>query len=219
MSISFGLKAELREDVGKGASRRLRRSNRVPAILYGGKDAPQNLTLDKHEVNNNLQHEAFYSHILSLSIGGKKESAVLKDVQRHPYLPKILHMDFQRVFADQELHVNVPLHFVGEEDCVGVKTGGGVISRVVSEVSVACLPKDLPEYLEVDLSELNIGDSLHLSDIKVPAGVTLVELSHGAEHDSAIAAVHLPRAAKEETAAPTDEVASDDAGEEAKPED
>ena len=195
MSDVFTLNAELREGAGKGASRRLRRSGKVPAILYGaGKDA-QSLSLAVNEVNKSLASEAFYSHILTLSVGKKKEQAILKDVQRHPYRAEILHMDFLRVLADQELHVNVPLHFINEEICVGVKVGGGLITHVVSEVGITCLPKDLPEYIEVDMAEVELGQTLHLSDVKLPKGVVITELTHGAEHDAAISNVQKARAA------------------------
>lgn len=194
MSLSFTLNAESRSDLGKGASRRLRRVNGVPAVVYGGEGEAQSITLKHNEMEKNLSQEAFYSHILDLVVdGGKAEQVILRDVQRHPYKRLIMHMDFQRVSADQAIHVLVPLHFINEEDCVGVKQGGGSISHVETEVNVSCLPKDLPEFIEVDLANVNVGESVHLSDIQFPAGVTSVELSHGEDHDQAVAAVHAAR--------------------------
>jgi large subunit ribosomal protein L25 len=194
MSLSFNLKAESRNDLGKGASRRLRRVNGVPAVVYGGDAEPQSITLAHNEMDHALEQEAFYSHILSLSVdGGAEQQVILRDVQRHPYKRLIMHMDFQRVSAEQPIHVLVPLHFINEESCVGVKQGGGVISHAETEINVSCLPKDLPEFIEVDLINLNVGETLHLSDIQFPAGVTSVELSHGEDHDQAVVAVHAPR--------------------------
>jgi large subunit ribosomal protein L25 len=150
---------------------------------------------------NNLQHEAFFSHILTLDIGGTKEQAIIKDIQRHPFKQQILHIDFQRVVANEALTVRVPLHYINEETCVGVKQDGGTINRIETEISVSCLPKDLPEYIEVDLIDLALGQTLHLSDVKLPDGVTSTDLAHGDEdHDRAIVAVHQTRAAKEEEA-------------------
>ncbi len=197
MSDAFTLEAQPREDVGKGASRRLRREGLVPAVIYGGDKPPQSVTMSHNQVDRSLENEAFYSHILTLKVDGTEEQAIIKDVQRHPYRRALLHLDFQRVLADQEISVNVPLHFLGEDVCVGVKTGGGTVSRVQTEVAITCLPKDLPEYLEVDVSELNVGDSVHLSDIVVPEGVTITELTYGEEHDAAVATVSILRIAEE----------------------
>ncbi|MEM9601967.1 MAG: 50S ribosomal protein L25/general stress protein Ctc [Pseudomonadota bacterium] len=190
MSIDFTLSAEVRSDTGKGASRRLRRDNKVPAILYGGAGEPVMLSLKANEVTRNLQEEAFYSHVLTLDVGGKSEQAILRDIQRHPSKSLILHMDFLRVVADQAITVQVPLHFINEETCVGVKMGGGLISHTLTELEVTCLPKDLPEYIEVDLADVDVGQSVHISDIALPSGVTSVALAHGEEHDLAVAAVN-----------------------------
>jgi len=197
MSDTFTLEAQPRGDVGKGASRRLRREGRVPAVIYGGDKPPVSVTMSHNEVGKSLANEAFYSHILTLTVDGTDEQAIIKDVQRHPHRPVVLHLDFQRVLADQDIHVNVPLHFLGEDVCIGVKQGGGTVSHVQSEVAVTCLPRYLPEYLEVDVSQLDVGDSVHLSDIVVPEGVTITELTYGEEHDTAVATVQILRIAEE----------------------
>ncbi len=197
----FELNAEVRKDMGKGASRRLRRTGNVPAILYGAGKEPTVLMVNQNELNNHLKHEAFYSHVLVIKIAGQgEEKAVLKDLQRHPFEQRILHLDLQRVSDSEKLHMNVPIHFLNEENCVGVKVGGGIISHHLAEVEIYCLPKDLPEFLAVDLTDVNAGDVLHLSDIKCPAGVEIVQLSHGEEHNLPVVSVHLPRGATEETA-------------------
>jgi large subunit ribosomal protein L25 len=193
---SFVVTAELRTDQGKAASRRLRRTGKIPAILYGGKDQAQQLALSHHEMNKHLETEAFYSHILTLKFDGKEQQAVLKDIQRHPSDPVLMHFDFQRVFADQAIRMAVPLHFKGGEACPGVKADGGVVEHHLNQVEVECLPKDLPEFIEVDLSKMELNDAVHLSHIKLPAGVTLVELRHG--KDPSVAAVHVPRVIEEE---------------------
>lgn len=197
MKESFVVNAELRTDQGKGASRRLRRTGKVPAIIYGGKDAPQQLALNHNEMRKHLEIEAFYSHILTLKIDGKEHQAVVKDIQRHPATPQLLHFDFQRVFADQAIRVEVPLHFKGGETCPGVKVGGGVVEHHVMQVTVECLPKDLPEFIEVDLSKLELNQAVHLSQLSLPAGVALVELKAG--KDPSVAVVHVPRVVEEET--------------------
>ncbi|OOG23297.1 50S ribosomal protein L25/general stress protein Ctc [Thioalkalivibrio denitrificans] len=193
MSLSFELQAEPRADQGKGASRRLRRIGKVPAILYGAGKEPQSITLDHNAVKLSLEHEAFYSHILSVQLEGRTEKAILRDVQRHPAKPVILHLDLLRVSEDQAIRVHVPLHFINEETCVGVKTGGGMVSHQMVEVEVECLPKDLPEFISVDVAKLNVGDSLHLSEIALPDGVTIVALSHGPDHDLPVVSVLKPR--------------------------
>ncbi len=202
----YVVNAELREDVGKGASRRLRHAGKVPAVLYGGDKDPVSLTLNHNEVIKHLEDEGFYSHILTVKFGKGEEQAILKDLQRHPAKAAILHMDLQRVSANQAIKVHVPLHFVGEDKAPGVKEGG-LVTHNVTEVEVSCLPKDLPEFLEVDLSELALNGIVHMSDIKLPAGVELVELAHGAAHDQPIASIHMPRGAKEEGAAAGEEAA------------
>jgi len=202
MKTSFELAVEFRDDQGKGASRRLRHDGKVPAILYGGTVAPRALALDHEKLKLMLENERFYSTILSLSVGSEKQAAILKDLQRHPYKNQIVHVDFQRVFDNEKIVLNVPLHFKGEAAAPGVKTQGGRVSHLKSELEVRCLPKDLPEFIEVDLSALNVGDIVHLSQIKLPAGVTIPALAHGKEHDLAIVIAKHARVEAEETAAP-----------------
>ena len=203
MAISFELNAEPRTDTGKGASRRLRRAGRIPAIMYGGNKDPESLTLDHNEVIRNLEHEAFYSHILTIKVGGTETRAVMRDLQRHPSKPFVQHMDLLRVSESEKLRMHVPLHFIGEETAPGVKAGG-MVSHEVIEVEVECLPKDLPEYIEVDVSGLNVGDSLHLSDLSMPSGAVLLELARGEGHDLGVVSIHAKRGVEEieEQAAP-----------------
>ncbi|MCG5499919.1 50S ribosomal protein L25/general stress protein Ctc [Ectothiorhodospira lacustris] len=189
MSVNFELQAEPRADQGKGASRRLRRAGKLPAIVYGAGKEPVAVTLDHNTVWLSLAHEAFYSHILTLKVNGKSERVILRDLQRHPVKQMVLHMDLQRVTEDQALKVHVPLHFINEESCVGVKTGGGMLSHQAVEVEVECLPKDLPEFIEVDVADLNVGDSLHLSQIRLPEGVSIVALAQGPDHDLSVVSV------------------------------
>ena len=201
MSIDFTVVATTRADQGKGASRRLRRSGMVPGVVYGGGKAPQSLSILHSQVLNHLRNEAFYSHILKLEVDGKKENVILRDMQRHAYKPLIQHMDFLRVKADSELKMNVPLHFMNEEESVGVK-GGGIASHLMIDVEIACLPKDLPEYIEVDMAALDIGDSIHLSELKLPEGVTLTAFSHGEDdehdYDVPVASIHPRKLVEEE---------------------
>lgn len=211
----FVINAELRDESGKGASRRLRHENKVPAILYGDTKKPQALTLDHDEVIQHLEHEAFYSQVLSLIANGKKQRAILRDIQRHPWKPKIMHMDFQRINSRKKLTVNIPLHFINEEECVGFKEGG-IVSHQVNEVEVSCLPGDLPEYIEVDVLELALGDSLYLSNLTLPEGVESVVLSHGEEYDQpVVSVVHRAKPKTEEPeeaeAVEGEEAASDEA--------
>ena len=213
MSTDFTLHAKGREDTGKGASRRLRRlAGEIPAIVYGGKKKPAQITLVHKDVMKALENEAFYSHIVELDIDGKSEDVIVKDVQRHPAKAIVLHMDFLRVSKNIKLQTKVPLHFINEETCVGVKLGGGIIARSMTELEISCLPKDLPEYLEVDMEEVELGQTLHISDIKLPKGVESVALSHGEDHDLPIAAVNKPKAAavEEDVVEDTD---ADDAAE------
>ncbi len=196
MSESFVLEAEPRTDLGKGASRRLRRTGKIPAVLYGGDQDPVALQLDHDKLLHQLDNEAFYSSILTIRLSGKEEQAILKDLQRLPGKPRLLHADFQRVKADEKIRVHVPLHFVNEDTAPGVKAGGIVTHNLV-EVEVSCLPGNLPEFIEVDLGNLDLDQTLHLSEIPLPEGVELVELSHGEGHDQAVVTIHLPRGAKE----------------------
>jgi len=193
MTDQLVLNAEPREDVGKGASRRLRRlEKRVPGIIYGGDAAPQSVSLEARELAKAEGIEAFYSQVLELQLGGSKVAAVVKDLQRHPARGDIMHIDFLRVQADQLLTVNLSLHLVGEEECVGVKAGGR-LSQNMNEVTVTALPAALPEYLEIDVSGLEAGATLHLSDITLPEGVAIPALGQGADHDQAIVSVIAAR--------------------------
>ena len=205
MSVEFVINAQPRTDAGKGASRRLRRQGLVPAILYGGHKEPVNLTVEQNQIIKQLENEAFYSHILTLDVGGRKERAVLRDMQRHPYKPLVQHMDFQRVTENETIRVQIPLHFVNEEACKGVKHQGGAISHLLTEVEIECLPKDLPEFIEVDVIELEMGQTLHMSELKLPEGVTLTALAHGGEHDTGVVNVHHVTRAADDTE-DTDEV-------------
>ena len=198
MAISFTLSAEARNETGKGASRRLRRTNKVPGILYGGGEPAVQLTFDHNELNKNLQHEAFYSRVLKIQVGKDEHQAILKDVQRHPAKPIVMHLDLLRVREDQELRVHIPLHFMGEKESVGVKQQGGVVSHNLIEVEIACLPRNLPEYIEVDITALEIGQAVHLSDLQLPEGVRIVQLAYGEEHDLPVVAIHHPRVTAEE---------------------
>jgi large subunit ribosomal protein L25 len=208
MENIFEVSAELRTDEGKGASRRLRHAGLVPAIVYGGDDAPISVSIDHNKFLRHLAEDAFYAHILTLNVDGKKQQVVLKDLQRHPASDvKIMHADFLRIDANQTMTMTVPLHFVGEEAAVGVKAGG-VVSHLMVDVEVACLPKDLPEFVEVDVANLENDSSIHLSELVLPEGVTLVALSHPEDHDlaegehsshdQAVVSIHTPRGAADE---------------------
>lgn len=197
MAISFELNAEPRTESGKGASRRLRRTGKVPAILYGGDKDPQSLTLEHNQLLRNLEHEAFYSHILTINLDGKQMPAILRDLQRHPSRPVVLHVDLQRVNMSEKLKAHVPLHFKGEDESAAVKAGG-LVSHELIDVLVECMPKDLPEFIEVDITNMEVGDSIHLSQLTVPAGVTLVELARGEDHDLAVVSMHAKRVVTDE---------------------
>ncbi|MBA4289322.1 MAG: 50S ribosomal protein L25 [Pseudomonas sp.] len=200
MTVEFALNAEVRSDLGKGASRRLRRNvAMVPAVIYGGDKAPQSISLLAKELAKLLETDAAYSHVLNLNVAGTNESVIIKALQRHPAKGFVLHADFIRVVADQKLTAHVPLHFINQETSVGVKQQGGEASHVLVEVEVACLPKDLPEFIEVDMANVEVGQIVHLSDLKLPQGVELVALAHG--NDLAVANIHASRVAKEEGAA------------------
>ena len=191
MKASFEFEVEERKEKGTRAARRMRREMKIPAVLYGGGEAPVPLMLGKNQVDKNLQQEAVFSHILTLKLPGSKVvQAILKEVQRHPSKEAVLHLDFQRVKADEAIHVNVPLHFVGEEKSVGVKKGG-IVVRNMTEVEVSCLPSNLPEYIEVDLTNVDIGETVHLSELKAPEGVTIIE-SHEEGQDPAVVMIQAP---------------------------
>ncbi len=197
MSTDFQLNAARREVRGSGANKRLRRSGKVPGVLYGAGKGDVALTIDHDELRHSLDVEAFHSAIINVKVDGAAEQAILRAVQMHPFRPQILHVDFQRVSATQKLHIKVPVHFVGEDVAPGVKLAGGILSHLMNEVDISCLPKDLPEYLELDVSQLELNQSLHLSDIKVPEGVEITAMAHGGE-DLAVASIAPARVAAEE---------------------
>ncbi|WP_455208333.1 50S ribosomal protein L25/general stress protein Ctc [Kaarinaea lacus] len=198
MNIDFNVTAETRQDVGKGASRRLRSAGKIPGVLYGAGKEAISLTMNHDDMLHHLEHEAFYSHILNVTVDGKVQKAVLKDVQRHPSKPKVMHVDFLRVSDVDKIHMHVPLHFINEETAPGVKIGGGLISHLMASVDIICLAKDLPEYLEVDLGNLNAGESLHLSNIKLPEGVEIPALAQGPDHDLPVVSIHVKKGGGEE---------------------
>lgn len=210
MSDSIKLTATVRTDVGKGASRRLRRlEDKVPAIIYGGEAEAKMLTLLGNEVLKASQSEAFYSQILDISVDGDVEPAVIRDLQRNPANGRIQHIDFQRIRADKEINVSVPLHFINEDACVGVKMSGGTLTYNLTEVEITCLPANLPEFIEVDLLEVEAGTSVHLSDLNLPEGVTIVALTFGEDRDIPVASVTARRGASESTAADDDSAAAE----------
>ncbi len=194
MIQTFEVNAEPRSDTGKGASRRLRRQGLVPGIVYGGHQDPALINLVHSKLLLHLEHEAFYSHILDLKIGEVSEKVVLKDMQRHPAKPFIMHVDFQRVRADEELTMHVPLKFINENSSVGVKMGG-LVSHHIADVEITCLPSDLPEVIEVDLKNLDLGGAIHLSELKLPAGV---ELAHEPDPDLPVVSIHSPHGGTDE---------------------
>lgn len=190
MSKEYVLSAAVRSDEGKGASRRLRREGSVPAVVYGGNQDAQSVTLRQNEVTRNLQDEAFYSSLLTLDVAGEKQTVVLRDLQRHPSKDLVMHVDLQRVVEGELIRVNVPLHFVNVASSMGVKTQGGVMNQVSTSVLVSALPNDVPGFLEVDMQAIEKGQIVHLSDIQLPEGVSIPQLELGADHNQAIAAIH-----------------------------
>ena len=214
MSDDFDLIAEIREDQGKGASRRLRHEGKVPAIIYGAGRPPRALVFDHNRVLQQLDNEKFYSSVLSIKVGEKNQAAILKDVQRHPSKPIVMHLDFQRIVADQEIKMLVPIHFLGEDVAPGVKTGGGSVQHMITEVEVVCLPKHLPEYLDIDVSELELDEMLKLSDIKLPEGVSIPALAQGEEADRGVVSIHIIKEVVIEEEIPEEGVEVPVAGEE-----
>ncbi len=182
MSDIFTIQAVVRNDGGKGASRRLRREGLVPGIIYGGGKAPEMIAAAHNKLLQHLEHEAFYSSIVEVEVDGKKQRVVLKDLQRHPAKPFILHLDLQRVAATDRIKMNVPLHFIGEDTAPGIKAGG-TISHALVDLEIICEAQNLPEFIEVDVSGMEVGDTLHLTDIKLPEGVEIVAMTHGDEHE------------------------------------
>ena len=193
---NYELNAEVREVKGKGASRRLRREEGLtPAIVYGGDKEPTQVTLAHKDVIKAFEDEGFFSHVVKLNIGGTAENVLIKDVQRHAYKPLVMHVDFQRVSATTKVKQHIPLHFINEEACKGVKLQGGKITHVASDVVVVCEAGKLPEFIEVDLADVEVGTQIHLSDLKLPEGVQILELTHGADHDATVASVDVPKGA------------------------
>ena len=193
----FELNAEPREGAGKSATRQLRRKGKIPAVLYGAGKDPASIVLDANSIRKQLENEAYFSHILDVRVNGESTQVVLKDLQRDPASDQIIHMDLLRVSATQEITMNVPLHFINEETSPG-KKAGGVVSHLVVDVEISCLPQDLPEYLEVDMAAMEIGDALHLSDVKVPEGVTISALAHDASHDQPVVSIQHSQKFEEE---------------------
>jgi large subunit ribosomal protein L25 len=197
MSNVFEFVAESRGKSGKGAARSVRRQGNVPAVIYGGHGEPQMLSLNHNEVIKHLEHEAVYSHVLDVNVDGKTEKAILKGVQRHPAKARILHLDFLRVNMADVVKVHVPLHFLDEHTSVGGKKGG-IVAHAMIDGEVSCLPSALPDFIEVNLAGLDIGESVHLSDIVLPAGVEIVALAHGPEHDHPVASMMASKASKDD---------------------
>jgi large subunit ribosomal protein L25 len=195
MTELYVVEAKTRADVGRGASRRLRHADQMPAIIYGADKEPVSVVLSHNEMMKHLKHESFYSHILTVNVDGKKEQAVLKALQRHPVKPRLLHADFLRVKAGEALSMKVPLHFKGEDVAPGV-LAGGLMSHLITTVEISCMPKDLPEFIEVDLSKLQLDETIHLLELKLPKGVKLVHADE--EHNQALVSLHVPRVSKED---------------------
>ena len=209
MATKFEITAARRTEKGTGASRRLRRAGKVPGIVYGGGKEPTPVVFDHGTMLRLLNQEAFHTSILTLHLDGTTDQAVLRDYQMHPVKPQVLHVDLQRISATEKIHMSVPLHFVGQDVAPGVKQEGGVITHLITEVDVTCLPHQLPEYLEVDMSNVHLNQSVHLSDIKLPEGVQITQLAHGGD-DLAVATitpVHVEEEASAAEGAPAAEAA------------
>jgi large subunit ribosomal protein L25 len=206
MSKSFEVVAETRNDQGKGASRRLRRAGQVPGILYGGKGEPSNITLNQLKLLNVIDNEKFYSSVINLKLDGKDQQAIVKDIQLHPAKNAVLHVDLQRVLADQAIRIRIPIHFLNAATAPGVKVQGGLVSHLKNDLEISCLPKDLPEAIEVDMGAMSLNETIFLKDVKLPAGVTVPELGKG--RDIPVVSIHAPRAEEPEAAAATPEAAA-----------
>ena len=199
MSDTIHLIAELRSDSGKGASRRLRHQGLVPAIVYGGDSDPVQISIAHNKFMHELDHETIYTQVVELQVGDKTQEVILRDLQRHPYKNKVLHADFFRIDKNTPIKIVVPIHVLNAEECVGVKMDGGMLTQVVTEIEIIALPKDLPEYLEIDAENIHLGESLHLSDIKMPAGVEItamlnIEETEHDDHDLGVLSVVKTRA-------------------------
>ncbi len=198
MSDDIQMNAEPRSDSGKGASRRLRKEGLVPAIVYGGDKDPAMISLKHNEFIHQLENEATYTQIINLSVEGKAEKVVLRDLQRHPFKNKLLHADFYRVNMNNPINVNIPIHVINDDICVGVKMDGGMLTTLLNEIEVVCLPKDIPEYIAVDAENIHLGETLHLSEIQLPEGVESAALQYGEDHDTGVLSVVKTRAVSEE---------------------
>lgn len=197
MSSKYELTAEPRAVKGTGASRRLRRSGKVPAVLYGAGKKPMMVALDHSVMSRHLANEKFHTSILTVKVGDETDQAILRDWYMHPFKPIVMHVDLQRISATEKIHMAVPLHFVGQDIAPGVKVDGGIVTHLMTDVDITCLPKDLPEFLMVDMSALHINESVHLSALKLPEGVTITSLAHGGD-DLAVAAITTIRVVEEE---------------------
>ena len=209
----FELNAELRTDKGKGASRRLRRNaDMIPAILYGAGKAPLSLTLAHKDIHKACENEAFFSHIITINADGDSQQAIVKDLQRHPAKDRIMHADFLRIQMDQAITVEVPLHFINEDSCVGVRQGGGNVSHNMTSIEISCLPGDLPEYIEVDIEDLDLGDAIHMSGLKLAEELSIPSLQQGPDHDHVVVSVNAPKRAEEldEEAASAEDAPADE---------
>ena len=215
--MRFEIPAESRDGTGRAANRQLRSTGRVPAVVYGGGKGPESLSLDKNGLFHQMELEAFYTSILTIKVGSKTQSVVVKDVQRHPArIQDVLHLDFQRVVEDEAITISVPIHFLNEESAKGVKEQGGAIEHTMTDIEISCLPRDLPEFVEVDLIDVELNQIVHISDVKLPEGVTSVALAH--EQDLPVASIHPPRqqevdepgAAEGDADAPAEEAKSGD---------
>jgi large subunit ribosomal protein L25 len=195
MRITYQVGADSRHDQGKGASRRLRRAGKVPAVLYGGEGGPRSITLDHQQLLTLIDKEKFYSSIISVNVDAQPQPAIIRDVQMHPARNAVVHVDLQRVVETEKLRIHLPIHFKGEAVAPGVKTQGGIVSHLMQDVEISCMPADLPEFLELDLSAMNLNETLSLGDIPLPAGVTIPELAH---RNPPVVSVHSPRAAEPE---------------------
>ena len=213
MSDSHTIIAEIRDVQGTGASRRLRHAGKIPAVLYGSGKDPVMVTLNHNRLYHNLEDESFHSSILTVEVEGKKEKAILRDVQMHAYKQLIMHVDLQRVSATEKIHMSVPLHYTGGDEAPGVKIENGIVSHLITELDIICLPDDLPEFLSVDVSELNIGDSIHLSEVTLPEGVESTTLSHGGDDLAVVTVVTVRASVEEDVEAAEEEGEEGEAGE------
>jgi len=196
MSAGFELDVDARDKLGKGETRRLRRRGKTPAILYGGGQEPRAIMLEHDRLQHQMENGAFYTSILTLKLGKESHAVIVKDVQRHPAKRQVLHLDFQRILEDEKITLNVPIHYIGEDLAIGVRDQGGEITRLVTDVEISCLPKDLPEFLELDVSALELNQLLHLSDVTAPEGVELTALAH--DQDPAVISINPPRREEED---------------------